>query len=248
MKTSFDILRILMLSSIPVLLQMYSTDVLGFGTTENGWLISLNAMVRGLFLTFAFPVLISRGRAWIDRRQTTTDKISREESAIPDLPARTGDFEPGPMGENVEPIEPQKPPVGEEESFVFDLYYTRYSILVDGILTGLATFTSKGSHMFIIAVMLPLAAGTGSAAKGTILQMCAPEERADALSAISLVEMVGRLSSTGVFGLIFSAFATIGKPYLTFTCNAGVAVLAFAVLFCAKFPPRGSKRVYQDNR
>lgn len=226
---------------------MYSTDVLDFGTTENGWLISLNAMVRGLFLTFVFPVVISRGRAWVDRRQTATDKISREESGIPDLPTRTGDFEAGPMDENAEPTEPPKPRIGEEESFVFDLYYTRYSILVDGILTGLATFTSQGWHMFVIAVMLPLAAGTGSAAKGTILQMCAPEERADALSAISLVEMVGRLSSTAVFGGIFSAFATIGKPYLTFTFNAGVAVLAFVVLLCAKFPPRGSRRVDQDN-
>lgn len=239
-------LAVLATGYIPVLLQMYSTDVLDFGTTENGWLISLNALVRGLFLTFAFPAIISGGRTWIDRRQITTDKVGREESAIPELPTGTGEFEPGMMDENAEPTEPPKPRTGEEESFVFDLYYTRYSILVDGVLTGLATFTSQGWHMFVIAVMLPLAAGTGSAAKGTILQMCAPHERADALSAISLVEMVGRLSSTGVFGLIFSAFATIGRPYLTFACNAGVAVFAFAVLFCAKFPPAGSRRADID--
>jgi MFS family permease len=38
-----------------VLLQMYSTDIYGFGTTENGYLISLNAFVRGVFLTLLFP-------------------------------------------------------------------------------------------------------------------------------------------------------------------------------------------------
>lgn len=239
-------LAVLATGYIPVLLQMYSTDVLDFGTTENGWLISLNSLVRGLFLTFAFPAIISGGRAWTGRRQKTADKNNQEESTIPDLPNENGHVEPGIMDASDEPIEPPKTSTGEEESFIFDLYYTRYSILVDGLLTGLATFTSQGWHMFVIAVMLPLAAGTGSAAKGTILQMCAPEERADALSAISLVEMVGRLSSTGVFGLIFSAFAAVGKPYFTFTCNAGVAVFAFVVLFCARFPPRGSRRVYTD--
>jgi MFS family permease len=231
---------------IPVLLQMYSTDALNFGASENGWLISLNSLIRGLFLTFAFPVIISKGRSWLDRRQSTTDdKISAEESAIPDLPTRPEELEADPVGNETEPTEPIKPRPGEEESFKFDLFYTRWSILADGILTGLATFTTQGWHMFLVAILLPLAAGTGSAAKGTILQMCSPEERADALSAISLVEMVGRLSSVGVFGLIFSAFAELGKPHLTFLANGAVAVLAFVVLCLTRFPPKGSKRVVE---
>jgi len=45
-----------------VLLQMYATDVYGFGTTENGYLISLNAFVRGLFLTLVFPRCITVGK------------------------------------------------------------------------------------------------------------------------------------------------------------------------------------------
>ena len=50
---------------IPTLLQLYATDVLDFGTTENGWLISINSLIRGVYLTFAFPWIITNGRAGI---------------------------------------------------------------------------------------------------------------------------------------------------------------------------------------
>jgi hypothetical protein len=50
--------------------------------------------------------------------------------------------------------------------------------------------------------------------------MCSPEERTDALSAITLVEMVARLATTSVFGLVFAAFADIGQTHLVFSCNA----------------------------
>ncbi|KAI7585287.1 hypothetical protein KC346_g17733, partial [Hortaea werneckii] len=60
-------LGVLATSYIPVLLQMYSTDVFGFGTSENGFLISVNSLVRGFFLTFAFPHIISKGRKWLDK-------------------------------------------------------------------------------------------------------------------------------------------------------------------------------------
>lgn len=241
-------LALLATGYIPVLLQMYATDVLGFGTTENGWLISLNSLIRGVFLTFAFPAIISNGRAWLDRRQETKDKLSRRGSTIPDLPIDPEEFQPGPIeGESEqEPVEPPKPRSGEEESFHFDLMYTRYSILVDGVLTGLATFAREGWQLYIVAIVLPLAAGTGSAAKGTILQMCSPSERADALSAISLIEMVARLATTGLFGYIFSAFASIGQPRLTFVANGAVAILSFIVLLFTRFPPEGARRVPED--
>lgn len=79
-----------------------------------------------------------------------------------------------------------------EESFAFDLLYTRYSLILDGVLTFLATFAVQGWQMYVVAVVIPFAAGTGSAAKGTMLQMCTAEQRTDALSAISLLEMVAR--------------------------------------------------------
>ncbi|KAI5365462.1 putative major facilitator superfamily, MFS transporter superfamily [Septoria linicola] len=231
---------------IPVLLQMYATDVLDFGTTENGWLISINSLIRGCFLTFAFPAIITAGRRWTERRDAREDKVKIEESDIPSLPTDPHEFEPEPIGGGEEPIEPPRPQANQEESFAFDLYYTRYSILVDGILTALATLSSKGWHMYVVSIVLPLAAGTGSAAKGTILQMCSPAQRADALSAISLVEMAARLATTGLFGYVFSAFADIGRPSLTFAVNGGVAVLAFVILVFSRFPPRGSTRIEVD--
>lgn len=228
---------------IPVLLQMYATDVLDFGTTENGWLISINSLIRGCFLTFAFPAIIAGGRRWTERRDANMDRILIKESEIEDIPTHPQEFEPEPIGGGEQPIEPPRPEVDLEESFAFDLMYCRYSILIDGILTALATFSSKGWHMYVVSIVLPLAAGTGSAAKGTILQMCSPAQRADALSAISLVEMAARLATTGLFGYVFSAFAAIGQPSLTFAVNGGVAILAFVILVFARFPPRGSTRV-----
>ena len=101
--------------------------------------------------------------------------------------------------------------------------------------------------MYIIAVILPLASGTGPAAKGTILQMCPPAQRQDALSAISLVELLARLMSTSVFGLIFSAFAELECVNLTFAVNAGIAVVGFAVLMFARFPPEGAERWVEED-
>jgi hypothetical protein len=99
-----------------------------------------------------------------------------------------------------EPIEPPKP-THEHETFKFDLFYTRYSLILDGTITGLATFITQGWQMYLVAFVLPLAAGTGSAAKGTILQMCPAGERVDALKAITLLEMIARMV-TSKFSLL----------------------------------------------
>ncbi len=93
--------------------------------------------------------------------------------------------------------EPSPPSAGPEDvTYEFDLYYTRFSLLVDGTLTGMASLISDGWQMYLLGVFLPLGAGTASAAKGTVLQMCAPHERIDALSAITLVQMMARLSTS----------------------------------------------------
>lgn len=243
---------------IPVLLQMYATDIFGFGTSENSELISLNFVVRAAFLTFAFPAIIASGRNWLDRREGNRmagerddDKQDAEqEDGIPTDPSRLA-ASALPVGEaNAdEPDEPlirtissQSSKDQEQESFAFDLFYTRYSLVLDGILTFGATFTRQGWQMYIVAFVLPLGAGTGSAAKGTMLQMCTPQERVDALSAISLLESIARLSTTSLFGIVFSVFAEIGRPNLTFAVNAAVAVVGFLVLLFARFPPDGAVR------
>lgn len=54
--------------------------------------------------------------------------------------------------------------------------------------------------MYLVAAVLPFAAGTGSASKGTILQMvgsgASSSERTDALAGVSLVENMARLSTS----------------------------------------------------
>jgi hypothetical protein len=191
-------LGVLATGYIPTLLQMYATDIYGFGTTENGYLISLNSFLRGIFLTLMFPQIINIGRKWVSSSATgkLIENGKANGSSIPDLPNQPNDFaDVGNMGDEEEPIEPPK--LSEErETFEFDLQYTRYSLLADAILTGAASFISQGWQMYLVAALLPFAAGTGASAKGTILQMCSASERADALSGITLIEMVARLTTS----------------------------------------------------
>ena len=231
---------------IPVLLQMFATDVLDFGATENGYLISLNSLVRGIFLTFGFPPSIHYGRKWLSGRQRKArENQSPKLSEEPDIPTNPETFAPGSTEAETaqEPTEPTKLNPTDEESLQFDLIYTRWSILIDAMLTSLASFVRQDWQLYIVAIILPFASGTGSAAKGTILQMCSPDQRADALSAIGLVEMAARLATTGLFGYIFAVFATIGQPNLTFLANGGVALLSFAVLLLSRFPPPGARKM-----
>ncbi len=191
-------LGILATGYIPVLLQMYSTDTFGFGTAENGYLIFLYALLRGLFLMFAFPRIIDVGRNWLKRRRdsiTTTNGKPPENKTIPDLPANPNEFNTVEAVEIVsEPTEPPKL-VDEQETFAFDLLYTKFSLILDGILTLAACFVWEGWQIYLVAALLPFAAGTGASSKGTILQMCLASERTDALSAITLVENLARLST-----------------------------------------------------
>ncbi len=97
------------------------------------------------------------------------------------------------MESQEEPRETPRSKGDERETFHFDLMFTKYSLIADGLITGIATFVTKGWQMYAVAMLLPFASGTGPAAKGTILQMCTAAERADALGAITLLEMIARL-------------------------------------------------------
>ncbi|KAI6831531.1 hypothetical protein KC340_g7709 [Hortaea werneckii] len=263
-------LGVLATSYIPVLLQMYSTDVFGFGTSENGFLISINSLVRGFFLTFAFPHIISQGRKWLNKGpkhceetpQTRTRSSVGEDTEHAHTPPRTPTQQPQdrtPESHTPNPLpapsspassssstDPKTPPQEAEkeaeETSPFDLRFTQTSLLLDSLLTSLCTFTISAPQMYLIAVILPLASGTGPAAKGTILQFCTPSQRVDALSAISLVELMARLSSTSLFGYVFAGFAERGAAHWTFAVNAGIAGLGWVVLMGARFPRKGARR------
>ena len=192
-------LGVLATGYIAVLLQMYSTDTFGFGTKENGYLIFLYALLRGLFLMFAFPCIINVGRNWLKRyndSKTIANGKPHENEAITDLSTNPEEFNTVEAIENEqEPVEPPKL-TDEKETFAFDLLYVKASLILDGILTLAASFVWEGWQIYLVAVLLPFAAGTGAASKGTILQMCLASERTDALSAITLVENLARLSTS----------------------------------------------------
>ncbi|EHY60288.1 hypothetical protein HRR83_000050 [Exophiala dermatitidis] len=238
-------LGILATGYLPTLLQLYSTDVFGFGTRENGWLIFMYSMLRGLFLTFAFPKLIAIGRRWRAKKEAAARSNAPSASALPDerQPLLTADSArtEGTDDNTNNNADGHK----KEQTFTFDLTYTRFSLIADGLLTLLCSFVRQGWQMYLVAAVLPFAAGTGSAAKGTVLQMvgssASSSERTDALAGVSLVENMARLSTTFIFGVIFAAFAGIGKTELVFTCNAAVALIGFGVLLFARFPPEDSR-------
>jgi MFS family permease len=191
-------LGILATGYIAMLLQMYSIDMFDFSSSANGWLIFMYSSLRGIFLTFAFPRIISAGRKWLEPRPDD-QPIPEAEDGLQAEPQHAT-FSPAeievtdPMDAEDEPLLPTERD-NEQETYDFDLLYARCSLLVDGLLTGLAVFVSKGWQMYLLAALLPLAAGTGSASKGTILQMIPSSERVDALSGITLVENIARLST-----------------------------------------------------
>ncbi|KAH8723553.1 hypothetical protein GQ44DRAFT_620039 [Phaeosphaeriaceae sp. PMI808] len=240
-------LGILATGYIVVLLQQYATSQFNFGTKENGYLIFMYSSLRGAFLSLVFPRIITHGRKWLKSRDGRKQiKTQEEEESLIQQQHHQETIHPNEI-EIVDPLEneepPNPPPTDEDETFEFDLFYARFSVLLDALLTGAATFVSKGWQMYIVALVLPFAAGTGAASKGSILQMLPSSDRVDALSGITLVENIARLSTTAVFGLAYSALAEAGMIHLVFVCNAGVALLAFMVLLFARFPPGGSQRV-----
>jgi MFS family permease len=235
-------LGILATGYIAVLLQQYATSEYHFSTTYNGYLIFMYSSLRGAFLSLVFPRIIARGRKWLQPRDgAKQDQAQDEEPLIQDHPISANEIE------TVDPLEneelPNPPPSNEQETFEFDLFYARFSVCLDAILTGAAVFVTKGWQMYIVALVLPFAAGTGAASKGTILQMLPSSDRVDALSGITLVENIARLSTVAVFGLVYSLLAEIGQTRMVFICNAAVALLAFVVLLFSRFPPKGSRRV-----
>ena len=240
-------LAILATGYLPTLLQLYSTNEFGFGTSENGWLIFIYSSLRGLYLTLVFPRFISTGRKWMQpkkdyRRSTSSSKPQDEAPLLEEI--LTSPNEIGPIDTMDNDTESTKPPprTDEDETFAFDLMYARCSLLADGVFTGLAMLVSEGWQLYLVACYLPLAAGTGSASKGAILQMLPREQRLDALSGISLVENVARLMTTAVFGLIFAGLAEVGRSWLTFACNSAIALIGFVALCLSRFPRDGSKR------
>lgn len=138
---------------IPTLIQMYSTSAFGFGPTENGFLMSSSALIRGCFLSLAFPRIISAGRKWFASRETaTTSKTSSstEPAEHQEVSAPTDDgLEIVAAPEIEQEPAPHPKAVSTQEGSAFDLFFLKRSLVVDGILTAFATFTKHGWQIYL---------------------------------------------------------------------------------------------------
>ncbi|KAK3343396.1 hypothetical protein B0T25DRAFT_485703 [Lasiosphaeria hispida] len=231
----------------PLLIQMYATAVFQFTQGDNGLLMSGFACMRAVFLIFLFPRIITHGRTWyLSRHPTSQPPSSPPAPPIPaHLPTRPEELE-APIGTLAEQEPTPSPPSSSDAGTAFDLFFLRWSLVVDGAMTMLAALATRKWHIYLAAYLLPLASGSAPAAKGVMTEMCAPEMRADALNALTLVENIARLATQGLFGLVFAALAGVGKPHLTFFCNAAIAMLAALVLVFSHFAPKGSRRVTDE--
>ncbi|GMK57959.1 hypothetical protein CspeluHIS016_0407930 [Cutaneotrichosporon spelunceum] len=141
---------------------------------------------------------------------------------------------PDAAGEPIVDLAPA--PADVQHGALFDLLFLRYSILLDGILTSVVTFASGPWHMYAAAGVLPFASGTGPASKGVTLEFVPAHERADALSAIALVEKLAQVSTIGLFGYLFSLLSDAGVPTLVFAANGAAALIGFALLLPVRLP------------
>ncbi|KAI8716795.1 hypothetical protein NCS52_00973900 [Fusarium sp. LHS14.1] len=226
----------------PFMIQMYATAEFNFNQAENGWLMAGWAVMRSIFLLILFPYIITRGRAWFASRGS--NGVANTGEQLSDTTSHYEDFDT-----LIESRARGDPTSTDPDCshLDFDLFFLRWSLVIDGVLTIIAAFATHGWHIYLAAFLLPLGSGSAPAAKGVITDMCSSSQRADALNTITLVENIARLATQGFFGFLFAFLAGVGKAYLTFFFNAAIAVLGMGVLLLSYFPPRGSEVMEQDD-
>ncbi|KAJ7739842.1 major facilitator superfamily domain-containing protein [Mycena metata] len=201
---------------VPTMLQMTATNRYGYTPGDNGRMMSLNAIFRALFLTFAFPWIIKNGRIRFDaRQQRRANSAGVTESTVD--------------SEDVAAVNKTR---GNE----FDLEYVRLSIVVDVVVTALIGLNSQPWHMLAAVTILPLTSGTPPAAKGVLTAIVPDARRADAFAGLAIIETLALVLSVFLFGTLFAFLSRIGHPNLVFAANASVALIAAMVLFTVRFP------------
>lgn len=151
----------------PILIQMYATSRFNFGTTENGILMSGNAWIRGIFLMFMFPGIIDGGRRWFassTHAGPLHKSLTEEERNL--IPTHAEDMDAAAPG-LMNATEPTRaPPEEEDEDSTFDLFFLRWSLVVDGIVTSLAAWATEGWHVYLGKQVLSRS-GTGARTQRT---------------------------------------------------------------------------------
>lgn len=143
----------------PTLIQMYATAEFGFSQGDNGYLMSGNALMRAFFLIVLFPRIIARGRAWFAARGRAGRRAALDASAKtasdggeaaagrPPTEPRQFEAPAAVQGEEGEPVVPD--PAVEKLACQFDLFFLRWSLLVDGLLTAVTAFATRGWHVYL---------------------------------------------------------------------------------------------------
>lgn len=227
----------------PILIQLYAVGNFHFSPSENSILMSVNSLIRGFFLILIFPVIIKSGRRWFVSADTKDTKMPEEDTllVVGDVP-RASDIDPAGAIMETEP-EPTKPPapVTEEYGAAFDLFFLQWSMLFDAVITGCIAFATQGWHIYLAGFLLPFASGSAPASKGVLTEICPSSQRAEALQAMTMIEYVATVFTMGLFGFVFYAFVSIDKAYLTFLCNAALALVAIFILLFASLPLKNSR-------
>lgn len=143
-----------------LLIQLYATTMFHFQQSDNGYLMSGFAFMRSLFLIFIFPRIIGRGRRWYLRRhpgraaaragRTGNTKPPNGQPPRPEeFPATHPEEIDAPMDTQPdgEPLEPK--PVEADEDTTFDLFFLRWSLVVDGALTMGTAFATQKWHIYL---------------------------------------------------------------------------------------------------
>ena len=127
---------------------MYATAAFDFNQANNGWLMSGYALMRGVFLIFMFPPIISAGRRWMTRRRTNSRPASSNGHSQP-IPRDPREFDIN-AGEQADTEPAQLAKANDDkDASKFDLIFLRWSLLVDGLLTTLAAYATEPWHIYL---------------------------------------------------------------------------------------------------
>lgn len=150
-------LAVLATSYGPLLIQMYATAYFDFTQADNGWLMSGNALCRSIFLFFAFPKIIDAGRKWWVRKvegPRSAPPQTKDPNALSRIPSRPEQLEApmwsgNQMSQEESMPQPETRAEDDRTASHFDLFFLRWSLLLDGIMTGAAALCTKRWHIFL---------------------------------------------------------------------------------------------------
>jgi hypothetical protein len=220
------------------LIQIYATETFYLGQDGIGLLMFEFCTMRGLFLLFAFPVIIDGGRRWF---------TSRGQAAATSGVPETAEGASAGLLADPEAVEPSEASgsIPSPQFYAFDLFFLRWSYLLDSIFMTATASILHPWQMHIAAWILPLASGSAAAARGTVTAMVPEARRAEALSVVNLSEQLAMMATQALFGIVYGWFTDAGHSSWTFYCNGAIALLALCVLLPARLPPAGSRVVVE---